>query len=302
MTQPTAQPTAQPMTPALDDEHQPISFPRARTVRLPGRGDCFVRIAPTPPDAPDAPTLLLLHGWTATADINWGTAYGVLSEKYGLVAPDLHGHGRGPRRRRRFRLEDCAHDVAALAEELGLESAVVVGYSMGGTVAQLLWRHHPSLVDSMVLCATAATFRESRREQARFAGLWAAALAARALPRRWLRSIGRRLVEEHVKSVPGEWVVGEMRRHEPLRLLQAGRELGVFDSRRWLGSVDVPVSCVVTARDAVVSPRRQLELAELVGAGTTGKVVEVSGTHTVCLRHPQKWLPPLVEAVDAVAA
>jgi len=53
---------------------------------------------------------------------------------------DHRGHGRGIRSAKPFRLADCADDVAALADRLGIETFIPVGYSMGGTVAQLMWR------------------------------------------------------------------------------------------------------------------------------------------------------------------
>ena len=70
--------------------------------------------------------------------------------------------------RGRFRLADCADDVAALADVLGIDSMIPVGYSMGGPIAQLLWHRHRSLVSGMVLCATSRNFRGSQRE----IGLW----------------------------------------------------------------------------------------------------------------------------------
>ena len=90
--------------------------------------------------------MVLLHGWIASGGLNWFTAFGPLSQRYRVIAPDLRGHGRGIRSRRRFRLADCADDVAALLDQLGAEPAIVVGYSMGGPVAQLLWRRHPERV------------------------------------------------------------------------------------------------------------------------------------------------------------
>ncbi|MGV3760288.1 MAG: alpha/beta fold hydrolase, partial [Actinomycetota bacterium] len=107
-------------------------------LELPGRGTTFVRHHPAPPGAP---TVLLLHGIGVTADANWFTAYPALAERYGVVALDHRGHGRGIRTRRPFRLTDCADDAAALLDVLGDTGPVIAcGYSMGGPVAQLLWR------------------------------------------------------------------------------------------------------------------------------------------------------------------
>ncbi|MET0578619.1 MAG: alpha/beta fold hydrolase, partial [Ilumatobacteraceae bacterium] len=66
------------------------------------------------PGPPGAPVVVLLHGWTATADLNFHTCYEALGEHYRVLAFDHRGHGRGIRSRRKFRLEDCADDVAAM--------------------------------------------------------------------------------------------------------------------------------------------------------------------------------------------
>src|SRR5262249_60031042 len=103
---------------------------------------------------PGAPAIVLLHGWTATADLNWFMCYEGLAEHYRVIAPDHRGHGRGIRSRRSFRLRDCADDAAALCAALGIEQYVAVGYSMGGIVAQLMWHRHRDAVRGLVLAAT----------------------------------------------------------------------------------------------------------------------------------------------------
>ena len=128
-------------------------------IELAGRGTTFARVIDGPPGAP---TVVLLHGWIASGGLNWFTAFGPLSQRYRVIAPDMRGHGRGIRSRRRFRLADCADDVAALLEHLGAEPAIVVGYSMGGPIAQLLWRRHPDRVAGLVLCATSYRFVRGR--------------------------------------------------------------------------------------------------------------------------------------------
>src|SRR6202011_1547948 len=82
-----------------------------------------------------------------------------------VVAADLRGHGDGIRPGSQFRLEDCADDVAALAAVLDIRQFVAVGYSMGGMVAQLLYKRHASLLSGLVLCSTASNVRGSPAEQ-----------------------------------------------------------------------------------------------------------------------------------------
>ena len=155
------------------------TVPHGRHVWLEGRGRTFVRQLAGPAGAP---TLVLLHGWTATADLNWWASYGPLAAHFNVVALDHRGHGRGIRSPEPFRLEQCADDVAALAAALGLERIIPVGYSMGGPVAQLLWRRHRHLVAGLVLCATSASFRDSRRERVLSGVATGTSLLAGALP------------------------------------------------------------------------------------------------------------------------
>ena len=154
-------------------------LPPGRWIELPDEGWLFVREMEGPPGAP---TMLLLHGWTATSDLNWFPSYRALSARFHVVAFDHRGHGRGLRARRRFRLSDCADDAAEVATALGIERFIVAGYSMGGAVATLLWQRHRARVDGLVLCATASTFFETRTDRLRLGMLDPISVAARALP------------------------------------------------------------------------------------------------------------------------
>src|SRR5437868_11421829 len=104
-------------------------LPFGHRVELPDRGTTFVRRVDGPPGAP---TLLLLHGWIASAGLNWFQVFESLSQHYRIIAPDMRGHGRGLRALRRFRLADCADDAAAVLDELDTGPVIAVGYSMGG--------------------------------------------------------------------------------------------------------------------------------------------------------------------------
>ena len=99
--------------------------PRTRLVELPGRGVTRVWECAGPRGAE---TLMLIHGVTFTAELNWGKVFAPLSRHFRVVAIDLRGHGDGIGAGSRFRLEDCADDIAALAEVLGIRRFVAVGY------------------------------------------------------------------------------------------------------------------------------------------------------------------------------
>src|SRR5437763_6848418 len=136
----------------------PFEMPPARTVRVPGRGEFFIRDT-----GREGPVVMLLHGWMASADLNWCGAYADLFQAgYRVLAIDHRGHGRGLRPLERFSLADCASDAAGVLQTLGLGQAVVVGYSMGGAIAQLLARDHPEVARGVVLSGTAQHWQDQR--------------------------------------------------------------------------------------------------------------------------------------------
>jgi 3-oxoadipate enol-lactonase len=272
-------------------------LPPGRYVELPGRGRTFIRDAAGPPGAP---VVLLLHGLSATADLNWFPAYPRLAARYRVIGIDHRGHGRGIRSRRRFRLSDCADDAAALAHELRIPRLVAVGYSMGGPIAQLLWRRHPQLVQGLVLCATSRDFRGHPRERMMFSLMPGVSLAARLTPATVRRRAFDRVLATR-RETPGlqQWAMQELRRSNPAAVAEAAAAIGQFSSRDWIGHVDVPTAVIVTEQDQLVPPHRQLKLAEAITGAT---VHPVRGDHAACVLRADRFVPTLREAVDSVVA
>lgn len=260
-------------------------LPPGRSLALPGRGTTFVRHQPGPPGAP---TTLLLHGIGVTADANWFTAYPSLAGRYGVVAIDHRGHGRGIRSPERVSLAACADDAAAALEALGIDEAVVVGYSMGGPIAQLLWHRHRRAVSGLVLCATAHRFRGFEPMRGFGPALVTRTRAMATAPMRRAR------IDPDLRR----WLLAELRSTDQRRAMQAGFSLSRFDASPWIGDVDVPAAVVLTTRDAAVVPGRQQRLADALPDAT---VVRCESDHSGCVTRPHRFVPALLEALDAVA-
>ena len=267
-------------------------LPVGRRVDLPGRGTTFVREVPGPPGAP---VVVLLHGLGASGGLNWLQSFRPLSRRYRVLAVDLRGHARGLRSSRRFRLADCADDVAALLDVLQIDEAVMVGYSMGGPVAQLLWRRHPDRVAGLVLCATSNRFMAGRRERvvlvtamsalagtSRFGGL------VTRLPVDIARRFGAGAPRPRPASVQ-RWARLELQRHDWRMVAEAAHSIGSFDSTPWIGGIDVPTAVVLTVRDEAVPPKDQRRLATLIPGATV---------HTVDDGHIAATRPPFTRALQ----
>ena len=206
---------------------------------------------------------------------------------------DHRGHGHGLRSPKPFCLEDCADDVVALADQLGVGSFIPVGYSMGGPIAQLIWHRHPDRVDGLVLCATSRDFRGRWHERVQFAGLALMVTGLRLAPHPAIEQLAEQLPEELLDAPNRRWALEELRRHDLRTVLEAAESLGRFSSRDWIGSIDVPVSVIVTSRDRLVPPRRQVKLASSI---PTAVIHVVDGTHLAAGTDPDGFAESLVDA------
>ncbi len=277
----------------------PPSLPPATELVLPRRGRTWVYDS-GPPAEGDGPPVMLLHGWTSTAALNFYRCFPALTERYRVMALDHRGHGRGVRSRLPFRREDCADDAAAVADRLGLEPCTVVGYSMGGPVAQLMWRRHPDAVGGLVLCATAARF-PVRRFNGAIGAISAGAAASLSLIPSAVRRSGMQYATSRWSSTEGAaaWAIEEWGRHDPTALVQAGVAISRFDSTPWIGEIDVPTAVLVTEHDTTVPPRRQRLLAEAIPGAVP---FPVSGDHRAVADAPEVFLPVLLAACEFVRA
>jgi 3-oxoadipate enol-lactonase len=239
--------------------------------------------------------LVLLHGATLTAELNWSGAMTVLGRRYRVIALDQRGHGRGIPCST-FRLEDCADDVAALARVLGIDRLIPVGFSMGGLVAQLIWRRHPDLTAGLVLCSTARNVSGSPWERAvalMMPGVVAAAAFFSAMYSLGADVLGASLLDRDINPTTRGWAIAQMRHTPLLTALSTAQAVGHFTSHEWIGSVDVPTSVVITRNDRIVPARRQWKLAHALPDCT---VIEIDGDHGVFLHAPGRFATAVLAA------
>jgi len=269
---------------------EPADLPPARIVDLPGRGRVTARVVEGP-----AP-VLLLHGWTLTADVNFCHLMPRLPG--GLVAMDHHGHGRGPRRAERFRIEDSADDHIALLDALGIDKVIVLGFSLGGPIGLDLARRYPERVAGLVLQATALRFdslvdKVTRPLLRAFRPLASFGLG-RTIPLRFFSDTRDRSTET---KLLWQWLRRELVQCDPQTLIDVMLAEYDFDFRPYAATLaDVPIVVVVTTRDSAVPPRDQHDMARRLGA----EVILLDDDHDVFLAAPKAYVAASLEAIARV--
>src|SRR5262249_10291448 len=97
--------------------------------------------------------LLCIHGLSVDT-LGWALQVPAWSERHRTVVFDNRDVGQSSRAEREYEIADMAADALALADALELERFHLLGYSMGGTIAQELTLAAPERVQSLTLCVT----------------------------------------------------------------------------------------------------------------------------------------------------
>lgn len=95
--------------------------------------------------------LVLLHGSFMSIPLNWQHIIPLLAKDRKVIVPEMQGHGRTRDIAREISYEGMADDVSGLLKHLKIDSADVLGYSMGGGIAFQVAVRHPEQVRRLVV-------------------------------------------------------------------------------------------------------------------------------------------------------
>ena len=104
------------------------------------------------------PPFLLIHGLGSSGD-DWAFQREDFARHFTLILPDLRGSGRSAKPPGPYSIALFAQDLWALLDALGIESTNILGFSLGGAVAQEMALIQPARVSKLVLCNALANYR-----------------------------------------------------------------------------------------------------------------------------------------------
>ncbi|MGZ0229024.1 MAG: alpha/beta fold hydrolase [Acidimicrobiales bacterium] len=264
-----------------------------RKLHLPGRGTIMVR-----DEGPrDGIPVVMSHGWTVTADLNYFAQYAELAKTYRVIAFDHAGHGSGLRPRGRVSVKRLSEDTIAVVDALGIDQFVMFGYSLGGTVAQLMARDHAHRMAGMVLSATRSRFRTSDLR------VWPAIMATiagaiRIAPQPLVDGVFTRILAKRTEGLH-PWGTFQVSQHDPRSLIETGASLFNFDSTDWIRGIRIPTAVVITEDDDKIPAKAQRALADLILGAS---LHPTPGMHDAPLVVPETYNVALMQALDSVVS
>ncbi len=243
-------------------------------------GDMRVRVAGS------GQPLVLLHGFTTTGNF-WREQIGPFSRTHRVVVPDLPGHGISPSPLiRGYAVENFADDLALMFRELELRDAILVGLSMGGTVAQHFvlkyQRLRPSVLRGLVLVGATAH---------RLGPAVNVDNVLTAIDLIGIRDVSQAVIERSFGSAAPRALVdfakAEVVQTPAFVAREAIVSLNEADSRSDLSRISLPTLVVCGEEDAITPPAESRALA----AGIPGAQLEMieHAAHFPMLEQPERF-------------
>jgi len=215
--------------------------------------------------------LILIHGVGLDLEM-WSAQAAALSPRLNLVRYDMLGHGRSPNPPGPRVLADFVAQLDQLLDHLSIGRLDLVGFSMGGLVAQAFALANPGRVSRLVLMSTVF----QRSNQQRRAVLTRVEEVARAGPAANLESALKRWFSPGFTARNPEVIERVRRRvltNDPEGYLKAYRVFATADQQigSWLGQIRCPSLILTGELDSGSTP----EMARRMGACLTGSQVAV---------------------------
>lgn len=243
----------------------------------------------------DGVPVVLLHGFTDSWR-SFEPLLGCLPEGLRAFALTLRGHGGSSRPGTGYRLEDFAADVGAFMDAAGIASAVLVGHSMGGAVAQRFALDRPGRVIGMVLIGAFATLRGNAPVEA----LWRDAIGTLADPvdPAFALDLQRSTVAQEIAPEFLAMLVEESLKVPARVWREAFAGMFETDLAPELGRIRAPVRLLWGDADVIASADEQLRLAAAIE--DVGLRVYSGGGHALHRESPARVAADIEALVAAL--
>jgi pimeloyl-ACP methyl ester carboxylesterase len=212
--------------------------------------------------------LVVLNGFAATS-ADWDPSFiERLASSSELILIDNRGIGRSMDNGRPFDIAQLADDVLRVMEALGIERTSVLGWSMGGFIAQTLVLQHPGRINKLILLSTAPGGADADRASAE---VWSRLIDMSGTPheqaRRLLSLLFPSDIAESVYREFGDLVAAVRAQLSPDLI---NRQAAAIDGwhRAGIGNqlreINAPVLIAAGTADVVIPPSNALKFVNAI--------------------------------------
>lgn len=242
--------------------------------------------------SPSGLPVVLLHGWTDSWN-SFERIMPLLPESYHVFAPSLRGHGDSDKPASGYHPNDFAGDLKAFMDAVNLDSAVFVGFSMGGVVAKRFSLDHPDRVDGLVQIGTPVNLDS----QPYIHELWGLLLTLQdPIDPDFIRSFNEGVP---VKPVPAEFMeqINQANMKVPAHVWRDAFK-GVWDADMMgeISAIKSPTLVLWGDHDSFTTIDDQKALASSI-AGSEFKVYPGNG-HAIHWEEPNRFSADLIEFIE----
>jgi pimeloyl-ACP methyl ester carboxylesterase len=213
--------------------------------------------------------LLLIQGMSAT-HLTWGRPFlDELEQSFDCIVFDNRGMGLSGEAEMPFTIADMAADTAALLDALELETAHLLGISMGGMIAQELALAHPERIRTLTLGATYCGGPEGTLMEPEDLKMLGAAMASgnrdRVFRAMWEINLSPGFREDDTRFAAFAEMGSALPAPQPV-ILQQMRACGAHDTSERLGAIDLPTLVIHGDVDRLLGPGNGRQIASLIPA------------------------------------
>jgi pimeloyl-ACP methyl ester carboxylesterase len=235
----------------------------------------------------DKPALLFVHGIALDHTV-WQSQVGAFSPEFRVICVDLRGYGRSTAANPNISFEDRAGDLRTLIDALGLKNVTLVGWSMGGAIAQLFAATYPGKISRLTLVATTPQLLADDKFKY-------------ALPPEAAQQLGALMVQDYAKGcaafagmvAPEDERVTTMltaiaTKSRPDVVLNAFQSSGGRSLLGYLAKINTPTTVIAGSNDAICFPDANSYLAKNI-PGSQGDAIFMETGHAPFLTRPEAF-------------
>lgn len=241
-----------------------------------------------------APVVALIHGLGLTRGSTYAAMIPMLAQKFRVLSYDLCGHGETVLPTADPSLTVLSEQLITLMDELGIDQAALVGFSLGGMINRRVAMDHPDRVSALCILNSPHERGEVQQKrverQARDAGAGGPGATIDAALERWFTQEFRDLKPEQVASVRAVVMANHAQNYAAHRYVLAA---GVVELIRPAPPIVHPTLIMTCENDSGQVPA----MSHAIGSEIAGsEVIILPGLkHLGLIEDPQLFAEPVVE-------